>query len=112
MRTKHVFSFLIDRSTAERVFQEVSVRDMVMAVLATVPPMPAWNGCLVYEGPSPETESNTACIGTAGGASDDVQGVLVEAFERLGVTVTKVYEGGPDLAEAIARVRDGEWTTP
>ncbi len=112
MRTKPVYSFLIDRAAAQTVFQEVSVRDMVMAVLATVPPMPAWNGCLVYEGPAPEEESDTACIATAGGASDDVQEVLVGAFERLGVTVPKVYEGGPDVREAIARVRDGSWTTP
>jgi len=112
MRTTPVFSFLIDRDSAERVFKDVSVRDMVMAVLATVPPMPAWNGCLVYEGPSPDEEPNTACIGTAGGASDDVQGVLVGAFERLGITVTKVYQGGPDVAGAIARVRDGQWAVP
>ncbi len=88
------------------------MRDMVMAVLATVPPMPAWNGCLVYEGLSPDAEPNTTCIGTAGGASDDVQGVLVAAFERLGVAVPKVYEGGPDVEEAIARVRDGQWAVP
>jgi hypothetical protein len=109
MMTTPVHSFLIDRDSAEQVFQQVSVRDMVMAVLATVPPMPVWNGCLVYEGPAPDGEPGTACIGLAGGASDDVQEVLVSAFERLGVKIPKIYEGGPEVRQSIARVRDGVW---
>jgi hypothetical protein len=62
MDDQPVFSFAFDRGAAWRLFLQVSARDVVLAVLARVPPAPAWEGCLVYEGPSPENQGGTVCV--------------------------------------------------
>ena len=106
------YSFVFDRSSAEQIFKGVSVRNLTLAVLAGIPPTPSWDGCTVYQGPSPDDPQRTACVGQEGAGADEVQERMVEAFERLGIRVLKVYEGGPGERQSIATVRDGQWISP
>ena len=107
-----LFSFAFDRGAAWRQFLQVSARDVVLAVLARVPPAPEWEGCLVYEGPSPDDQEGTVCVGIAGRAAEAVQEALVTAFEELGIQVPAIWEGGPAPRDRIAVVRSGVWSTP
>ena len=106
-----LFSFAFDRGAAWRQFLQVSARDVVLAVLARVPPAPEWEGCLVYEGPSPDGQEGTVCVGLTGPAADAVQEALVMAFEELGIPVPAIWEGGPAPRDRIAVVRGGVWST-
>jgi hypothetical protein len=93
------------------VFRKVGKREIVLAILATLPPEPHWDGCLVYEGETPLEDVRTVCVGTRGPAADEVQERLVEGFEKLGVRVLQVYEGGPEVRESIAKASEGKWVT-
>jgi hypothetical protein len=104
-----IYSFVFDLDSVEQVFRQVGVRNLVLAVLAGIVPEEAWEGCLVYEGESPIEEGRTACLGQRGAAADTVQQRLVEAFERLGIKVLQVYEGGPEVREPIAKASGGAW---
>ena len=75
-------------------------------------PLPEWEGCLVYEGPSPEDQLTTLCLGIQGPSADLVQEALTMALERVDVAVLKLYEGGPELRERLARVENGVWSDP
>ena len=112
MTDEPVYSFVFDRGAAWREFLQVAPRDMVLAVLARLAPRPAWEGCLVYEGPSPEGRDGTVCVGIIGAASAELQEALVASFEELGVPVPEIWEGGPEVRDRIAVARDGVWTTP
>jgi len=112
MDDQPVFSFAFDRGAAWRQFLQVSARDVVLAVLARVPPAPECEGCLVYEGPSPDGQEGTVCVGLTGPAADAVQEALVTAFEELGIPVPAIWEGGPAPRDRIAVVRNGVWSTP
>jgi hypothetical protein len=81
------------------------------AILATVTPEAQWEGCLVYEGVTPLEEVRTVCIGIQGPDADKVQERLVEAFEKQGVPVLQIYEGGPEVSERIAVVSGQKWAT-
>jgi hypothetical protein len=107
-----LFSFAFDRAAAWGQFLQVSARDVVLAVLARVPPAPEWEGCLVYEGPSPVELLGTVCVGILGPAADAAQEVLVASFEGLGIPVPAIWEGGPAPRDRIAVVRNGVWSTP
>lgn len=106
------YSFTFDRAVAFRVFQEIGIRDLVLAVLAGIVPGPEWEGCCVFEGPTPDDPSTTCCVGIRGGAADQVQQALVEAFEGFDIPVPAIYEGGPEERQSIARVSDGTWEGP
>lgn len=103
------YSFVFDRKAAGEVFKQVGKREIVLAVLATIPPDPAWDGCLVYEGETPLGEVKTVCVGTRGSKADKVQERLVEGFEKLGIPILQVYEGGPEVKEPIAKAVEGKW---
>ena len=107
-----VYSFTFDRSSAEQAFKGVEVRNLVLAVLGGVPPAPEWDGCTVYLGPSPDDPERTGCVGQEGACSDQLQQAMVEAFERLGIRVLQVYEGGPEERQPIATARGGRWVGP
>lgn len=109
--TDPTFSFVYDRRTADAAFHGIATRELLLSVLAGLPPDPAWDGCLVYQGPSPLAGS-TVCIGTRGHGADGLQLRLVEALERQGIPVLEVYEGGPEATAEIAAARDGRWATP
>jgi len=106
------YSLLIDRIAARRLFRGVGARNLVLAVLAGVPPLPEWEGCLVYEGESPEDPQDTLCIGLEGTNADVVQEALDAALERLDLKALKLFEGGPEVRERFAVVRDGVWCDP
>jgi hypothetical protein len=112
MDDQPVFSFAFDRGAAWRQFLHVSARDVVLAVLARIPPSPEWVGCLVYEGPSPVDQEGTVCVGITGHAAAPVQEALVTAFEELGIPVPAIWEGGPEPRDRIAVVRNGVWSAP
>ncbi len=105
------YSFVFDRQAANEAFKQTGKRELVLAILATVPPQAHWQGCLVYEGPTPLEEVKTVCIVTQGPAADEVQGRLIEAFEAAGVLILQVYEGGPEVRERLARAEEGKWKT-
>jgi hypothetical protein len=108
---EETYSFVFDRQSASEVFRQVGKRELMLAVMATVTPEPAWDDCLVYEGETPLEEVKTVCIGIQGPAADKVQVRLVEAFEKQGVRVLEVYEGGPEIRERIAVASDKKWVT-
>lgn len=106
-----VYSLVFDRQAASGVFKEVGKGSMLLAVLASVTPEPTWEGCLVYEGDTPLDPAQTACIGIRGPAAEAIQRHLVETMERLDMTILQLYEGGPEVREALARVREGRWAS-
>jgi hypothetical protein len=105
------YSFVYDRQSADTAFHGIAPRELALSVLAGLEPKPEWEGCLVYQGSSP-LEGSTVCIGTRGPGADQVQLGMLEAFERQGVRVLGVYEGGPEVSQAIAAARDGRWSAP
>jgi hypothetical protein len=105
------YSFVYDRASADAAFHGIAVRELVLSILAAMPPESNWNGCEVYRGPSP-LEGATVCLATTGPAADELQLRLIEALEQHGICVLQVYEGGPEISEPIATARNGKWTTP
>ena len=41
-----------------------------------------------------------------------VQERVVEVFEKTGIPVPAIYEGGPEPQLELARVADGTWSSP
>jgi hypothetical protein len=105
------FSFVYDRQSADTAFHGIAPRELALSVLAGLPPQPGWEGCLVYQGESP-LEGATVCLVTRGPGADQVQLWILEAFERQGVRILGVYEGGPEVGQTIAAARDGRWSVP
>ena len=110
--TEPVYSVVFDKQRADRELTPVGVERMVLALLAREPPDAAWDGCLVFEGESPDDPVTTRCVGMVGPGADQVQERLVETMESLNIPVLGVYEGGPEVRQKIARVRDGGWGQP
>jgi hypothetical protein len=109
--SEDTFSFTFDLQSARDAFRQVDTRRMILAVTAALAPQPGWEGCRIYTGPTPEDPGRTGCIATCGPGAEELQRRLVESFERLGVTVLKLYEGGPEATDAIARVSEGKWAS-
>ena len=105
------YSFVFDRHVGGDVFKKVGKTEVVLAILATITPEPDWEGCLVYEGPTPLDQVKTVCIGTEGPNAEAVQVKLIEGFEKFGVPILEVYEGGPEVRERIAKASGGKWVT-
>jgi hypothetical protein len=105
------YSFVYDRASADTAFHGIAARELVLSVLAAMPPESSWEGCNVYRGSNPIDETNI-CLATQGPAADQVQLRLIEALERQGIGILQVYEGGPEIIEAIATARDGKWSIP
>jgi hypothetical protein len=104
------YSFVFDRRVAGQVFKDVGTREIVIAILAAAAPKADWNGCVVYEGESPLSQVETACIGTRGRSADEVQQWLVERLEEFGIPVLQLYEGGPEITQVLARASGGTWS--
>jgi hypothetical protein len=109
--TDTTYSFVYDRPSADAAFHGIAARELALSILAGLPPEPGWEGCLVYQGASP-LEGATVCIATRGPGADALQLRLIEALERQNVWVLQVYEGGPEITQAIAVARDQVWSTP
>jgi len=109
--TGTTYSFVYDSESATEAFKGIGPRDLVLAVLASSSPSQDWEGCLVYRGTSP-SGGGTVCLGTDGPCADQAQRLLIEAFERQGIAVLQVYEGGPGVDEPIAQAESGRWVTP
>jgi hypothetical protein len=105
------YSFVYDRASADSAFHGIAVRELMLSILAAIPPETTWDGCTVYRGPSPLDEA-TVCLATQGAAAGELQLRLIEALEQHGVRILQVYEGGPEITEPIASARDGKWSTP
>ena len=105
------YSFVYDRRSADAAFHGIATRELALSVLAGLPPQPGWEGCLVYQGLSP-LDGPTVCLATRGPGADEVQLRVLEAFERNGIAVLEVYEGGPEVGQAIAVAREGRWAEP
>jgi hypothetical protein len=105
-----VYSFVYDRTSADAAFHGIAVKELMLSLLAGIPPEKSWEGTMVFEGASP-VEGPMVCIGTRGSAADELQLKLVEGLERQGVRVVEVYEGGPDPRTTIAVARDGQWSS-
>jgi hypothetical protein len=108
MMSDQIYSFVCDRKSADTAFPGIAVRDLVLSLLAGIPPEAGWEGCLVYEGDSP-LEKDTVCIGTSGPGADDLQLRLLDGLERQGVVIVEVFEGGPEPKWPIARAGGGRW---
>jgi len=104
------FSFVFDRPRALAAFPGVNVDQVMVAILARIPPPAAWEGCLVYTGATPLDPNTTVCVGTRGPGADEAQQRLVEQFEELDIPVLAVYEGGPEQEAALARADEGRWS--
>lgn len=106
-----IYSFVYDRTSADAAFHGIAVRELMLSILAAIPPESRWNGCVVYRGPSP-LDGATVCLAIQGPAADELQLCLIEALEQQGVRILQVYEGGPEITESIAIARDGKWSAP
>ena len=104
-----VYSLVFDRSEALKAYPQIGKLDLVLGVLASIPPEPGWEGCVVYEGSSPMEETRTVCIGIQGGMADQIQERLVEGFELKGIPVLQVYEGGPEIRQVYAKASGTTW---
>ena len=109
--SESTYSFVYDRAAADAAVHGVAPRELTLSILAGILTGPDSEGCLVYRGASP-LGAATVCIGTRGRSADEIQLRLLEGFERLAVTIIEVYEGGPEVIEAIATARNGRWTAP
>ena len=109
--TEQTYSFVCDRKSADAAFPGIAIRDLVLSLLAGIPPQNEWEGCMVYEGDSP-LEAGTVCIGTSGPGADALQLRLLDALERQGVVIVEVFEGGPAPKWPIACVGGGQWADP
>jgi hypothetical protein len=106
------YSFVYDVKAAEQEFPKIGMQRLVLAMLSGVRLEAGFEGCLVYEGKSPQDQQHTICIGTQGPGADRVQEKLIEAFESKSVPVLQVFEGGPEVRQAIARATGGKWKEP
>ncbi|HUU01889.1 MAG TPA: hypothetical protein VM425_10635 [Myxococcota bacterium] len=109
---ENIYSFVYDAKAAEKEFAKIGMHRLVLAMLSGVRPEADFDGCLVYEGMSPQDVENTVCIGTRGPGAGRVQEKLIEAFENKSVPVLQVFEGGPEVRQAIAKAAGGEWKEP
>jgi len=105
------YSFVYDRTSADAAFHGIAARELTLSVLAGLPPDPAWEGCLVYQGPSP-LGGATVCIATQGSGAGEIQLRLIDAFEKQAIPILEVYEGGPEVTTPIATAREGRWSVP
>lgn len=112
MKESPVYSFVFDRVAAKKAFAGVDTRTLCLALLAGITPPDGWDGCEVFEGESPVDPAETGCVATQGPGADAAQQALVEAFERVGVPVGQLYEGGPSARQEVARALGGRWVHP
>ena len=66
----------------------------------------------MYAGVGGGDPAASTCIGTRGPGAAAAQESLVESFERAGLRVITVYEGGPPVGRKIACARGGHWVAP
>lgn len=102
------YSFVFDRQAVIAAFRGVEARELTLALLAGLPPDPAWEGCQVGLGESP-LGPGTVCVTTRGPRAGEIQLRMVEAFERQGVPIVRVYDGGPEELAVLATARGGRW---
>lgn len=102
------YSFAFDQQAVVAAFRGVAPRELTLALVAAMTPDPAWEGCQVGLGESP-LGPGTVCITTLGPFAGELQLRLVESFERHGVPILQVYEGGPEAFTVLATVRGGSW---
>jgi len=103
------FSFIYDRKQADEVYHRIHPRQIGLAILAGITPEPIWNGSLVYIGEPPDEQKQNVCIAVRGPEAETIQERLIEGFEKAGITVLQIYEGGPEPTESVAKVSDGKW---
>lgn len=108
---KTTFSFVYDRGSADAAFHGIAADRLVLSLLAGIPAEPAWEGCAMAIGHSP-LAADTVCVVTTGPGAGELQLRLVEAFERQGVDVVAVYEGGPAGGTPLATANAGRWVEP
>jgi hypothetical protein len=111
MMPEETYSFVYDRQSADAAFHGIAPRELSLSVLASMPPERTWDGCLVYQGPTP-VAGPTVCLATRGPGAAELQLRLIEAFERHGIGILEVYEGGPEPSQSIAVAREGRWAEP
>ena len=110
--SERVYSIVFDKRRADKELTPIGVDRMVMALLARQPPEAAWDGCLIFEGETPDDSATTRCVAMTGPCADQVQQRLVETMESLNIPVLGVYEGGPEMRLKIARVEGDTWGEP
>jgi len=109
---EETYSFVYDGLDASRLFPGIGKKELILAMLAGIVPDEAFAGCLVYEGEAPQADGATVCVAIRGPGADRLQQGLVEVFERRGIPVLQVFEGGPEVRLAIARAEGGRWKAP
>ena len=108
--TMETYSFVYARDDALLAFQKTGTEGLMMALLARMPPRPEWDGCLVYEGDSPEGGQGGVCIGIRGPGAEQVQLRLMEQLEQFEIPVRQAYEGGPEVRRELARASGERWS--
>ena len=108
-----VQSFVFSAEDARACFRHVGELEVVLATLARVMPLPAWEGCEVYLGQAPELEgqdpATLVCVGIEGPGAAQVRLALVQSFEAVGIAVPGVFDGGPEATTPVATVGGGRW---
>lgn len=109
---EETYSFVYDGLEASNVFAGIGKKELILAMLAGIVADDSFAGCLVYEGEAPQADGANVCVATRGPGADRLQQRLVEVFERRGIPVLQVFEGGPEVRLAIARADGGLWAAP
>ncbi len=104
-----IYSLVYDRKRASEAYQQVDERQIVLAILAGVAPEPSWNESLVYVGDPPDEQRQNVCVAVRGPEAEIIQQRLVEGFEKAGIEVLQIYEGGPEPTTPIAKASEGKW---
>jgi hypothetical protein len=98
-------SFSIDDARAA--FRGIEVGDLLLALLARLPPPPHWEGCLVYRS---ESAPDSVRIGFVGPGAGEVRQQLAQGLEGVGVPVLALETHAEAVVlTAVARVRAGRW---
>jgi hypothetical protein len=88
------YSFVYDQRSAAAAFHGIAPRELTLSILAGLVPEEGWEGCLVYQGPSP-LRDESICLATSGPGAEHVQLRMIEAFESPPSGCCRFSKKGP-----------------
>lgn len=88
------YNFVYDRASADTALHGIAARELVLSILATMPPESSRGGCIIYRGSNPIDETNI-CLATQCPAAHMVQLRLIEASSGKVSAFSRCMREGP-----------------